>query len=557
MDPEVVDLFFARVMGDETEVVTADNAEQLQALCDELGFSGFDGEIRAVLGDDVMTRKIRVEIRERLEDQDVRLEDQDLRLWDFWEALGTLDERVNEIASQLLVVLPSIEARLSEVVRAVRDEFPERLRAVEEVRLNEGAVAEARREAGALREDVARLRSELGKKASAEDVAALQKEVARLKEAEARPTRSERRRKGQAAGKVTEPVETKFVDDKARPPPPKRPAPHLAALVGTEFVYDKARPLDGIIARLTRECGGNVHEQGVIEVTASSGGTTSPENAVDLESFSEFWSQDSPNSWICYDFGGLRVTLTSYTIKSADYSYRPKSWVLEVSNDGSEGSWAVVDSREDNEDLDDEYATRNFAISAPPSGAFRFVRLRQTGKNHCGNNQLVICGLELFGTLSGGMPRPVAAPGEFPFWDMQPLEGIIAHLTRECDGNVHEKGVIDVTASSCHDGRYTPENVVDLGSDLRFFSKDSPNSWICYDFKGRRVPTVNPMSTAGDVNYPPFMGAVQTRDIDLMISRLTLRTKTDRLKSLSLSFHVMRTIRSSSTNSLSVSTKHS
>ena len=24
------------------------------------------------------------------------------------------------------------------------------------------------------------------------------------------------------------------------------------------------------------------------------------------------------------------------------------------------------------------------------------------------------------------------------------------------------------------------------------------------------VPTVNPMSTAGDVNYPPFMGAVQT-----------------------------------------------
>ena len=108
VDPEVVDLFFARVMGDETEVVTADNAEQLQALCDELGFSGFDGEIRAVLGDDVMTRKIRVEIRERLEDQDVRLEDQDLRLWDFWEALGTLDERVNEIASQLQVVLPSI-----------------------------------------------------------------------------------------------------------------------------------------------------------------------------------------------------------------------------------------------------------------------------------------------------------------------------------------------------------------------------------------------------------------------------------------------------------------
>ena len=43
-------------MGDEaTGVVTADNAEQLRALCDELGLSGFDGEICAVLGGDIMT----------------------------------------------------------------------------------------------------------------------------------------------------------------------------------------------------------------------------------------------------------------------------------------------------------------------------------------------------------------------------------------------------------------------------------------------------------------------------------------------------------------------
>ena len=44
---------------------------------------------------------------------------------------------------------------------------------------------------------------------------------------------------------------------------------------------------------------------------------------------------------------------------------------------------------------------------------------------------------------------------------------------------------------------------------------------------------------------------------ETLISRLTLRTKTDRLRSLSLYSHVMRTIRSSSTNSLSASTKHS
>ena len=45
---EVVDLFFARGMGDEAEIVAADNAEQLWALCDELGFAGFEGDSRRV-----------------------------------------------------------------------------------------------------------------------------------------------------------------------------------------------------------------------------------------------------------------------------------------------------------------------------------------------------------------------------------------------------------------------------------------------------------------------------------------------------------------------------
>ena len=335
VDRDVVDLFFARVMGDEAEVVTADNAEQLRALCDELGFSGFDGEIRAVLGSDIMTKKFRVEIRERLDGHDVRFEE-------LWKALGRLDEKVTEIANQL-------EARLNDVVRAVQEGFPE-----------------AKREAGALREDVERLTSKLGEKASAAEVAALSQEVARLKA---------------LAGKVTAPA-------------------------GTEFVYNDAKPLDGIIAHLTRECGGNVHEKGVVKVTASSclcGIGGKPANAVDLNSDSEFWSEEWPNQWIRYDFNGRRVTPTSYSIRSMDDgpdSEHPMSWVLEVSNDGKEGSWEVVDSREDNDDLNDAHVTHNFALSAPPSGAFRFVRLRVTGDNHFGKDNLAICALELFGALS-------------------------------------------------------------------------------------------------------------------------------------------------------------
>ena len=179
--------------------------------------------------------------------------------------------------------------------------------------------------------------------------------------------------------------------------------PEVPAQEGTEFVYDEARPLDGIIAHLTRECSGNVHQKGVVKVTASSSHSfmgAKPENVVDLGTDSILYSKDRPNSWICYDFRGRRVVPTSYSIRSAEHQLGPKSWVLEVSNAGSEDSWVVVDARQNNEDLNARRVTRNFAISAPPSEAFRFVRLRQTGRNHDGDDTLVITTLELFGALS-------------------------------------------------------------------------------------------------------------------------------------------------------------
>ena len=166
-----------------------------------------------------------------------------------------------------------------------------------------------------------------------------------------------------------------------------------------ERIDKKSDPLDGIIARLTRECGGNVHKKGVIEVTRGCSAWP-PEHAVDLGSGSEAHFYDSQ---VCYDFRGWRVNPAGYSIRSAYYAPggpHPKSWVLEVSNDGSEGSWKVVDSRENNSDLNDYCVTRNFAISAPASGAFRFVRLRLTGKNHQGSVLLPICAFELFGALS-------------------------------------------------------------------------------------------------------------------------------------------------------------
>ena len=351
VDPDVVDLFFGRVGGDTAAVVTAKNAEQLRALCDELEFSGFDDEIRSVLGSDRKTRKDLVELRVRVDRHDVVLEELQRRVLELERQLREqqkVPERVEAVERRL-------EERVKETERAVREEI-QRLDTTGRVDDVASAVAELRRE----------MRS----RASAEAVKALSEEVTRLKQEEQR------------------------LDAQSE------------EIAPGEFVYDQAAPLRGIIAHLTQQCGGNVHEEGVVQVTASSvfddedyyEDEFAPEHAVELESGWEFRSENEEGAWICYDFKGRRVTPTSYTIKS-DTSDHPKSWDLEVSNDGR--SWERVDRRENNSDLKgDGRVTHNFSISPVPGGGFRIVRLRMTGKNHSGYNYLSLSALEVFGSLS-------------------------------------------------------------------------------------------------------------------------------------------------------------
>ena len=260
-----------------------------------------------------------------------------------------------------------------------------------------------------------------------------------------------------------------------------------------EFAYNW-NPLDGIIAHFTRKCNGNVHEKGVIVVTGSSLVTERPEIVADglvqqhQSPKQYFTSKDEPNSWICYDFKRRRVVPTSYSIESCEYlpgDLHPKSWIFEGSNDGTEGSWEIIDRRNDNDDLNYFDVTHNFSLEAQPCRGFRFLRLRQTGKNHCGSDTLAIVSFEIFG-LVFEPKMPVPRPGMFLFNDLDPLNGIIAHLTSQCGGNVHKKGVVAVTASSSKRD-YGTHHVVNGKWGLGFVSKNKPNSWICLDFKKRRV----------------------------------------------------------------------
>ena len=167
-----------------------------------------------------------------------------------------------------------------------------------------------------------------------------------------------------------------------------------------DFDYDESAPLDGIVAYLSREFGGNVAEKGIVAVTSSSvGDGNEPKNAVDFELDTFFESgEDDQNAWICYEFKEHRVTPTSYSIRSCDGDNNMKSWVFEVSKDGE--SWYAADSREDNDELNAS-VTCNFEVELEEGEShYRFVRLRQTGQNHADLYKMEISAFEIFGSIS-------------------------------------------------------------------------------------------------------------------------------------------------------------
>ena len=172
---------------------------------------------------------------------------------------------------------------------------------------------------------------------------------------------------------------------------------------GRSFVYNPEEPLNGIITHLTRECGGNVHTKGVMDVTASSFVPGyEPHKVADIGSDSHFFSNGDDNAalWICYDFKDKRVVPTSYSIRSSHKGYggeAPKSWCVEASNDGE--VWETLDSHVDNNDLKGAFVTHNFPVIPRPGKSSRFIRLRQSGRNHGGLNQLCMSSLEVFGIL--------------------------------------------------------------------------------------------------------------------------------------------------------------
>jgi hypothetical protein len=60
-------------------------------------------------------------------------------------------------------------------------------------------------------------------------------------------------------------------------------------------------------------------------------------------------------------------------------------------------NWIEIDCKQNNSQLDDRNVTVRFEVSR--SEECRFLRLVNIGRNHAGNDAMVISALEIFGNL--------------------------------------------------------------------------------------------------------------------------------------------------------------
>ena len=276
---EVLDLFLSRVLGTERGSI-ANGPGDLNKLCESLGcFSMSDA--KGAPGEDLSARANEPE--KAVEGLRVKVQDLERQL--------SAVQRQLQMQGEVSRLAASVDDRLKEVAQECERRISETEQAVS---------GDVRSQVAALSGD---LRREVSERASAGDVTALSEEVSRLREAFGERILAVEQEAHEAVRVLRDEIQPKI---KQRDP----------------VTISPTDPLNGIIAYLTRECGGNVHENRVVEVTASSG-RDKVKYAVELGTNSQFDTDNKPNQWICYNFKGRSVAPTSYSIRTHSGSCFP------------------------------------------------------------------------------------------------------------------------------------------------------------------------------------------------------------------------------------------
>lgn len=119
-------------------------------------------------------------------------------------------------------------------------------------------------------------------------------------------------------------------------------------------------------------------------------------NVINYDDESYFETNNEKNSWIMFDFSERNVKPEYYTIKLAPSTKNLlQSWCIEGSNTNTENGWEILDSHYNAHFLDENNLTHTFQINT--KNDYRYLRIRQTGKNKNNNYILSISALEFYG----------------------------------------------------------------------------------------------------------------------------------------------------------------
>jgi hypothetical protein len=164
-----------------------------------------------------------------------------------------------------------------------------------------------------------------------------------------------------------------------------------------EFRFIEGHPFDGFFNSMKRQWQKNPHDEGIVTISTSDGSGMA--GIIDGSCHECWYSKNVPNSWIQFDFMDRAFQLTDYTLKTfvgGPDSGHLKHWAVEGSNNLKD--WIVIDAKGDNSDLNDRNRCRTFKCEGS-HGLYRYIRLRQCGKNHRGNDFFFLGNVEFFGAL--------------------------------------------------------------------------------------------------------------------------------------------------------------
>ena len=169
--------------------------------------------------------------------------------------------------------------------------------------------------------------------------------------------------------------------------------------------HEEGKNFEGIIKYLEDKYGKDIHQQGIINITASSSNCNIPEQVINYGWDSAWYSDHhNPGEWWEINFKEKKVKMNGYSLKTyrgwSTNSYHLKNWVIEGRNEG--GEWKEID-RQDNNDLNGPSYQHYYSIGM--TEPYQYFRIKCIGEDHYGytNNcefyTLAITNFEIYGAI--------------------------------------------------------------------------------------------------------------------------------------------------------------